>query len=319
MKKITKALSLILVLALFALMAIGSGSSKSDDVQPPSSATTGGEEATTKPADSSTPSNNSSNDSSSTPSSTPSVTIDEAVIFEQEGIKITAKSFDSKGTFGPEIKLLIENDSDKNVTVQSRSTSVNGYMVDTMMSADVVAGKKANNSLTFMTSDLETADITTIADMEFSFHIFDSETWDTIVDSDIISIKTSAADGFAYSFDDSGTHVYNENNVEIVVKGLSEDASWVGPSIVVYIYNSGNDDIAVQARDVSINGFMVDTIFSCEVMPNKHAIDTISFMSSDLEENGIEKIENVELTFHVFDYSSFDTIADTSPVTISFS
>lgn len=313
MNKAVKILSLILVLALFAVMAMGSGSgssSSSNDVKAPSSVTSGGQDAASKPADSAAAPSNSS--------SVPEISIEEAVLFDQGGIKITAKSINEKGTFGPEIKLLIENDSAKSITVQSRNTSVNGYMIETMMSADVAAGKKANDSLTLLRSDLETAGITTIADIEFSFHIFDSETWDTIVDSDMVRIETSAAEGFTYSYDDSGNQVYNDNGVEIVVKGLSESGSWLGPAVVVYIYNSGNSDVTVQARDVSINGFMVESIFSSDVVAGKHVIDTITFLSNDLQENEIETIESIELSFHIFDMATWDTIVDTEPVTINF-
>ncbi len=307
MKKTAKTISLILVLALFAFMSMGSGSS---DVKTPSSVSSGDQSTASKPSDNAI--------ASDTSPSVPEVTIEEAVVFDQGGIKITAKSFNPKGTFGPEIKMLIENDSAKPITVQSRNTSVNGYMIETMMSADVAAGKKANDSLTLLQSDLETAGITTVADIEFSFHIFDSDTWDTIVDSDVVRVETSAAEGFTYTYDDSGNQVYNDKGVEIVVKGLSESGSWLGPAVVVYIYNFGSRDITVQARDVSINGFMVDSIFSCDVVANKHAIDTITFLSNDLEENGIERIENIDLYFHGFDMDSWDTIVDTAPVTISF-
>ncbi len=313
MKKTAKILSLILVLAFFALMAMGSGSgssSGSSDVKTPSSVTSGGQDAASKPAVSAA--------APSTASSTPEITIEEAVVFDQGGIRITAKSFNAKGIFGPEIKLLIENDSSKAITVQSRNTLVNGYMVETMMSSDVGAGKKSNDTLTLMRSDLDTAGITTVADIELSFHIFDSSTWDTIYDSDMVRIETSAAEGFTYTYDDSGNQVYNGNGVEIVVKGLSESGSWLGPAVVVYIYNSGNRDITVQAREVSINGFMVESIFSSDVIAGRHTVDTITFLSSDLENNGIEKIKSIELSFHVFDMSSWDTIVDTSPVTISF-
>lgn len=312
MKKVAKYLSLTFALALCVVMAIGCGSesSGSNDVKTPSSVTSGGQDAASKPTDS----------VEVTDSSyfTPEITIEEAVIFDQDGIKITAKSFNEKGTFGPEVKLLIENDSAKSITVQSRNTSVNGYMVETMMSSDVAAGKKANDSLTLMRSDLETIGIKIVADIEFGFHIFDSETGDSICDSDMVRIETSAAEGFTYSYDDSGNQVYNDNGVEIVVKGLSENDSWLGPAVVVYIHNSGSRDVTVQTRDVSINGFMVEPVFSSDVVAGKHAVDTITFLSSDLEENGIETIESIELSFHVFDMSSWDSIVDTEPVTINF-
>ena len=69
---------------------------------------------------------------------------------------------------------------------------------------------------------------------------------------------------------------------------------------------------------MSINGFMVDPIFSCDVPVGKHAIDTITFMSNELEENDITRIENVELSFHIFDMNSWDDIDNTDPVTIIF-
>ncbi len=314
MKKTVKILSLILVLAVFAAMAIGSGSGGSKDVKEPSSVTSNGGSA---------PSNNAGSGPSASAAdpgkpAAPEVTIEEQVVLDKNGIKITAKSLETKGIFGPEIKLLIENNSDTNVTVQARNVSVNGYMVETMLSSDVAAGKKANDSLTFMSSDIDTAGITTIADMEFAFHVFDSVSWDTIFDSDTVRIETSAADGYTYTFDDSGTQVYNENGIEIVVKGLAESDSWLGPSVVVYIYNSSNKDFTVQVRDVSVNGFMLDPIFSSDVVSGKHAIDTITFMSSEIEENGIETIENIELSFHVFNMDTWDTIVDTAPVVINF-
>ena len=220
--------------------------------------------------------------------------------------------------FGPEIKLYIENNSGKDLTIQCRNVSVNGYMVDTMMSVDIVNGKKANDSLTFMSSDLESCGITDIADIELSFHIFTTSDWEDYLDTDQIQLKTSIADNYQYIFDDSGDIAYNANGIKVIIKGLSENASIFGPSIVVYIENNTNKAITVQSRDVSINSFMVDAMFSCEVMPSKKAVDTITFFESDFEENEITNIDNLELYFHIFDAESWDDIVDTDVVKITF-
>ena len=84
------------------------------------------------------------------------VTIEETVLLDESGIKITATGLED-GWLGTDLKLLIENNGDTNVTVQARNSSVNGFMVDTMMSEDVVAGKKANTTLTFSTGGLKEA------------------------------------------------------------------------------------------------------------------------------------------------------------------
>lgn len=246
------------------------------------------------------------------------VTISETVLVDESGVKITAKSLEAGKTFGPEIKLLIENNSGKDLTFQCRNVSINGYMVGTMMSVDVTNGKKANDSLTFVKSDLEACGIETIADVEVAFHIFDTAEWKPYLDTDAIQLKTSAADTFEYVYDDSGELAYGGNGVKIVVKGLAEDESIFGPSIVVYIENTGDKDVTVQTRDVSVNGFMVDTMFSCDVVAGKRAIDSITFMRSGLEENEITAIEDVELSFHIFDSDRWDTIVDTDTISIAF-
>lgn len=245
------------------------------------------------------------------------ITIEEAVLVDEQGVKITAKSLSGDEIFGPELNLLIENNAGKDLTFQCRNASVNGYMVDTMMSVDVADGKKANDTLTFMNSDLELSGIRDIADMEISFHIFDSN-WNTYLDTPQIQIKTSTADSYNYVYDDSGELAFEGNGIKVVVKGLDETSSFVGPGIVVYIANKSDKDITLQVRDVSVNGYMVDAIFSPNVLSGKHCIDTIAFMSSDLEANNITEIDNVELSFHIFEESSWDTIVDTDPVIIKF-
>ncbi len=249
---------------------------------------------------------------------TEDVTIEEMVLVDEAGVRITAKSLEADNLFGTDLKLLIENNSGKNLTFQCRNSSVNGYMVETLMSVDVADGKKANDTLTFSSSDLELCGIDAIADMEFSFHIFTSEDWETYLDTALVQMKTSIADSYTYTYDDSGDVAYEGKDIKIVIKGLTKDSSIFGPGIVVYIENNNKENLTVQSRDVSINGFMVDTIFSADVASGKRAIDTITFMDADLEENDITEIENVELFFHIFEADSWDNIVDTDVVKIDF-
>lgn len=65
-------------------------------------------------------------------------------------------------------------------------------MVQTIFSCEVAGGKKANDQIIIMNSDLEQAGIEVIKDIELKFHIFDFQTWDTIFDSEAIMITTSA-------------------------------------------------------------------------------------------------------------------------------
>lgn len=300
-KMLSLALAFVLVLSLAAC-----GGSAGGDVKEPSSVSTGDTEPQTN-----------GDDNAAEPSAPADATIEETVLVDESGVKITAKSLGTESLFGAELKLLIENNSGKDLTIQCRNASVNGYMVETMMSADVVNGKKANDSITFMSSDLEACGITSIADMEFSFHIFTTADWEAYLDTALIQLKTSIADTYTYTFDDSGEVAYDANGVKIVIKGLS-DSSIFGPGVMVYIENNREKGVTVQTRDVSINGFMASAMFSSDVMPGKKAVDTITFLSSELEENEITSIQDVELSFHIFDTDSMDGIVDTDVVHMTF-
>ncbi|MGE4215400.1 MAG: hypothetical protein AB7E42_11590 [Anaerotignaceae bacterium] len=46
-------------------------------------------------------------------------------------------------------------------------------------------------------------------------------------------------------------------------------------------------------------------------------IDDLTILSSDLEDNGIQSIDEVELKFRIYDSVSYSTICETDPITFS--
>ena len=246
------------------------------------------------------------------------VTVTEQVLFEQDGVKVTLQSINFDGWWGPELSLLLENDTAKAVTVQAMNMSVNGAMVDGFLSCDVAADKKANDELTLSETELKMADIDVITDLSFYFNVYDSDSWETLFNTDTITIQTSAAGSYVQSFDKSGTVVLDQNGVRITVQGLNSNESLWGVDVNVLVENNSGRSVYVQTDDVSVNGFMIYPYFSCAVTDGKVAYDMISFMQSDLDENNITEIDTVELIFHVFDYDNWDTILDSDPITLTF-
>ncbi len=250
---------------------------------------------------------------------TADITVDEQVVFDQDGIRITIKELDTEDSFfGPALKVLVENGSSENITVQVRNVSINDIVVESTFSCDVASGKMANDEIMFMSSSLEAANVEIIKNFEFCFHIFDSESWETIIDSQPIIVETSADPAYIQDVDDSGTVVLDQDGIKLVVKNLDVTGSYWGADLYVYVENNSQNDITIQTRDVSVNGFMVDPIFSCDVPMGKKAFDSISFMQSDLEDNAITDITTLELSFHVFDSNNWNTILDTEATVIEF-
>ena len=72
-----------------------------------------------------------------------------------------------------------------------------------------------------------------------------------------------------------------------------------------FIINDTEESLTIQARDEAINGFMISGTMSCDVLPGKMAIDSLSFFSRQLEENGIDGIPDIELI--EFDLNIFES------------
>lgn len=68
--------------------------------------------------------------------------INEQVLVDQDGIKITATEYVTDSIWGDGIKLLVENNSAKDYTIGCDALIVNDYMITDLFSADVAAGKK---------------------------------------------------------------------------------------------------------------------------------------------------------------------------------
>ena len=105
--------------------------------------------------------------------------------------------------------------------------------------------------------------------------------------------------------------------MRIICKGLTEDSIF-GKEVLMYIENYSSVPLTFSARDVSVNGFMTDAVLSSTVLPGKCAVDDMTFMDSSLEENEIEEIETVEMSFHIYNSENWDTLVNTDPVTVKF-
>lgn len=244
------------------------------------------------------------------------ITIEEQVLVEQDGIKITALEYVRDNIWGDGIKVLIENESEKDVTVGCDALIVNDYMIYDLFVSEIAAGKKSNATIYLSSSELKAAGIDTVGRIEIYFHAYDADSFEGIFTTDCIEIETSAIDSMDTTLNDEGTELYNEGGVRIVGKTVDENSFW-GTAILLYIENESGRNVGISVDDMSINGFMLTPYFSTTVYDGKKAVDDITIMSSELEENGITSIEEVELKFHIYDNSSYETIADSEPITFS--
>lgn len=292
-------LALILV---FSLSACGGSSTQKPITDDESTQTSTVDQSTTQESEST--------------AETTAVTIENTVLLDQDGLIITAKELVDDSIWGMGVKVLIENNTEENLGVQCNSLIVNNYMITDLFSCSVAAGKKANDTIYLSSSGLEAAGITTISDIVISFHVYDSDTYDTLFDTDEIELKTSAYGTVEQPVMDDGKELYNQDGIRIVGKYVDENIFW-GAGVLLFIENNYGENITVQCDNMSINGFMVTPYFSCAVNNGRMALDDITIMSSDLEENDITSVDDIELVFKIFNPDTYQTIVETDPITFS--
>lgn len=297
MKKRTNLLALVLSFTAitFTLFGCSSDTGQKKSIAAPGSATeTGGGGADQASADES---------------------INEQVLVDQDGIKITATEYVTDSIWGDGIKLLVENNSAKDYTIGCDTLIVNDYMITDLFSADVAAGKKSNEVMYLSSTELKAAGIDTVGQIEMYFHAYDSN-WDNLFKNVYSKLETSEFANMDTTPNDEGQELYNANGVRIVGKTVDENSFW-GTAILLYIENTSGQNVGINVDNMSINGYMMTPLFSTTVYDGKKSIDDITIMSSDLEANGITSVDQVELKFHIYNAESYDTIADSDAITFT--
>ncbi len=300
MRRYLKSFELMVVLMLFGIMVLGSGSDASVDDKKEIVVNTG---ESTKTADTVASSEKSG------------ITISEQVMFEKDGLRVTATEYVTDSIWGDGIELFFENNSTQNLGVSCKALIVNDYMISDLFSTNIAAGKKDYETLFLSSSELRAAGIENVGQIELYFYVFDSDSFETLYDCDCVTIQTSEYTNIDITPADVGQELYNENGIRIVGKFVDENSFW-GAAVLFYLENKSGKNVYISVDNLSINGFMMTPYFSTELYDGKMSISDITLMSSELEQNGISSIDDIELAFKIID-ENFITIDETEPIKFS--
>ena len=87
-----------------------------------------------------------------------------------------------------------------------------------------------------------------------------------------------------------------------------------GKAAQFQIENSSREDISVTTEDVSVNDYMMSTLFVCKVKSGKKAIDNMELLY--LDDFRIDKVTKIDLTFKIYDPETYDDIDVSENITL---
>lgn len=206
-------------------------------------------------------------------------TIQETVLYEENGVKIIATDLVCSLT-GAEISLTIENNSAQDLSFSSGTlgyscNAVNGIMVDDgYLNCDVAAGKSANETVSFSSQELLLYGIDRVADFQLGFTITDSDYnsihippivvatslkgYEQSADSIQTAVQSEALQsllGYQVPFFQAGSF-YDQNGVKVEAAGLMENSSGE-QMLLLEVVNSGEQSVCFVTNNIAFNGMEV--------------------------------------------------------------
>ena len=232
------------------------------------------------------------------------------VVVDENNVRFEVTGIDPDGDWGYTIAALVENNTDKTMMFSIDQASINGIMMDPFWAEEVAPGKKSNVSISWFESDFEEAGINPedVSAIEFELRIHDSE--DIFADAAVDDVFTIYPYGeenavAAERADEEGDLVlFDTDECKMVLTGYNAEDLF-GFTVRAYLVNKTDTPLMFSIDSASVNGFMADPFWATTVAGGKNSTSDITWMSSDLEENNIETVEELEFVVHVYPEDSW--------------
>lgn len=244
--------------------------------------------------------------------------IEPEVLYDDGEIVICA---DSAGLYYEDyaVSFTIENNSEKDIEVNLRALSINGYMFDFGFFAEVPQGETSQTLLSLYSYELNDAGITQIGDISFVLDIYDYYDYTCIATTDRLTLETELAGSFEQPVDDSGLELYQDGSVRLVLQRV-EFYDYGDCMLSFYIENLSDSPCAVSTQDVFVNEGPIHNMLWQELQPGTRGLESMYLLEDDLEDlniNGADEIYNITLDLYVEYLDGYDVVESHS-ASVSF-
>ena len=247
-------------------------------------------------------------------------TVGDKVIYVDANMTVTVHGINYAPIAGPELHLSISNSFGKDITVQSPYAIVNGSMLTPELSLDVPSGKTRNGNMTLRYTGLAYSDITCIRSIEFALRVVETKSYNPIMTTELITLKTSAAatpDKTQKQPEVVGQVAYDDKDIRILFKDpLAQQGKDFDGLSPLYTADGDAQLLVYIENNVTVNGCDLTSVMNRTVLPGKRAVDAVTFYRMDLDEFDIDTIDSVKMSFRIKDSETWETIGSTDMIAV---
>ena len=239
------------------------------------------------------------------------------VLLDQAGVVVTLTGFGLDSYDALTVTAHVVNNSGRDVVALMSDVLVNTYLIDTYTFLEVEAGGDGDLLLEFFNRDINITGITNIGEIRFITQVVEPETYNPIASSDN-RIETSDYAQMDTTPNDDGFEIANTNGLRIVAKSVEEDDDDSGDQLVYfYMQNNSDKKVTFEIRDVFLNGEEVYSLLYSDLPAGSQAVNYFYVYHDELEQYGIERIDEIGLTAAFYDSANYSMIKEIEDISLS--
>ena len=259
-------------------------------------------------------------------------TISETVLFDSNGVKITATGIRSEGDTAV-VQITVENGTDKALRVDADECYANTVFIAPQLCipvedengwtfyVDAVVEPGATQDCQIRLNSLADKLIDTVYEMELTLRMDvvekdeegDYSYADDFAAGEAVLVRTSLYDE-SVSFELEGTTVYEKDGLKLAIVRAEND-EFLGPEITLYAVNSGSEAAALELSDLKLDGEACEAWLSLLVPAGKQCVESV-YISYDFEDPISPK--EAELTLRIMDQETGEPKETLDPITVTF-
>lgn len=245
------------------------------------------------------------------------LTVQEALVYDAENIKVTVKSLDFSAQSGPQLVLLLENANDRSVNLRLMDMVVNGFMMGDSLDFPVQAGGNELVTVNVSHLALAAAGIETIQYFEFGLRIDESQDWSRSLTTERLRVETTARQSDALAQDQQTTLLVEREGVRISLKKL--DTLDNDPKLILYLLveNNTDIDITVEVQELFINGISFRPVYRKTLLAGYKSMDMVYLLAGEESLENEHQAETLEIAFEVTNSESKSRVFKTDLLKIN--
>lgn len=243
------------------------------------------------------------------------------VLLDRDGIRVAADWQDGDA-FDGQIRLVLENNTDRPLWLTTESIVVNGFVMQYgSLFALADPGQTEEGYFYLDEQEVLGAGITQFQEISFQMEVVDDETYDLLL-TQPVTFRPQCDEDYVQEALQPGTVLLDQDGVLLSYQGYEPDYSLPEEpcygSLKLYLENNTDYALGVYTLDAQVNGKKAEVYLWADLPAHSRCLALISLYDlENLKITSWDQLETVTLTLEIGDWDTEQLLLTPEPITIA--